>query len=105
MFILLAVVQGNAQLGTTIAYKRPGDFHIRIQKSNEPVEQEFQGIPGKWYVSFPSYRRPGGKPLGGPFDTEETAREWVKCVLSTLRGGIIWQCHERGGQSPAAEPE
>jgi hypothetical protein len=53
----------------------------------------FQGIPGQWYVSFPSIDHPGDQPEGGPFATEPQAREWLKCVLNVHhRGGIVWQC-------------
>jgi hypothetical protein len=62
------------------------------------MHTDFRLEPGKWYVSVPSSHHRGNKPAGGPFDTEEEARDWLRCML--IRGAIVWQCHDTGGHGP-----
>jgi hypothetical protein len=58
-------------------------------------------ISGKWYVSYPALFVPGTPPLGGPFDTEDEAREWRSSVL-IIRGGVVWQ-YEGSREESSAE--
>jgi hypothetical protein len=48
-------------------------------------------LPGKWYVSVPAPENYYTSSLGGPFDTEREARDWLLCLPAIL-GAAIWQC-------------
>jgi hypothetical protein len=55
-------------------------------------------VPGKWYVSFFSLHPPEPPPVAGPYDTEEQARDFLRCVVLP-RGGVVWQC-QPGSRHP-----
>ena len=58
---------------------------------------------GKWFVSFPDLFVPGTPPLGGPFDTEAEAREWMATV-AIRAGGVAWRAPgPDDAPAPAAE--
>ena len=52
---------------------------------------QFRPEPGKWYVSYPQAFGPTGGPVGGPFDTEDEAWDWMS-QGSLIQGGVVWQC-------------
>ncbi len=66
------------------------------------ADQEFERIPGKWYVTFigvvpmPGQQPVERPPSGGPFDTEAEARQWLAGRMN-ITGANVWQCPEAGG--------
>ncbi len=48
-------------------------------------------VPGKWYVQFDAEPYALMCRSGGPFDSEDEAREWL-LSLPLIKGASVWQC-------------
>lgn len=63
------------------------------------ADEDFKCIPGKWYVSFagpppmPGQQPASKPPAGGPFDTEQEARQWLAGKMN-ITGASVWQCQD-----------
>jgi CheY-like chemotaxis protein len=47
-------------------------------------------VPGKWYATPGHSSLPAARPAGGPFDTEQQARDWLLC-RPDITGATVWQ--------------